>query len=365
MYKLIRRMTTKYEYDLHKNHALVLDRSKYVSKGLTGLVNLGNKCFMNSILQCLCHTLKLTDYFLSARYRKDDPEQLNKRKQEYYVVMSYLNLLINVWDTNQILKPKSFVENMSKFVKKYFTLEQQDSHECLMYILDLLHTGLSYEIDVDIQGTVQNETDQLVKTSLEQWRTFYERKYSFIIETFGGMFYNRITCSNCNTIDDVFEPYNCISLPVPEQSTTLQSCLDVHFNNTETIGSWNCERCKLTGCTKNVKCWTFPDYLIIHLKRFTNTGSKISTVVDFSKQDLNLTQYVSPEKRDPNNYIYSLYAVNYHSGTSQAGHYWSVCKNLDNHWYLFNDGDVTQFKNTNVLTKDAYILFYYRKYIRT
>lgn len=358
-------MTSKYEYDLHKNHQLVLDKSKYVSKGLTGFVNLGNKCFMNSILQCLCNTLKLTDYLLSAQYKKDDPDQLNKRKKEYYIVLSYLNLLINVWDSNQLLKPKTFIENMSKFVSKYYTLEQQDSHECLLYILDLLHTGLSYEIDVDIKGTVQSHSDQLMKESLEQWKIFYQNNYSFIIETFGGMTYNKISCSHCDVTQNVFEPYNCISLPVPEENSTstLKSCFDQYFNTVENVNTWNCESCKEVGCSKTTKSWTFPNYLIVHLKRFDNNGNKINTQIDFTKDDLDLTKYISPDKGDPNNYIYSLYAVNYHSGNTKSGHYWSVCKNLDNNWYLFNDGDVSKFKNSNILTKDAYILFYYRKYI--
>ena len=88
------------------------------------------------------------------------------------------------------------IENISKFVPKYFSLEQQDSHECLMYILDLMHKGLSYEIEVNIVGDVKNENDQLMKKSLEQWSSFYEKEYSFIIETFYGMFFNNINCNN-------------------------------------------------------------------------------------------------------------------------------------------------------------------------
>lgn len=364
-----------YEYDLHRNHELILSKKNYNGRGLSGLVNLGNKCFLNSILACLSNTLKLTDYFLSTKYKEDDPEQLNKRKPEYYLVLSYLNFLINAWEKNQILKPKSFVENLSKFVKKYFTLEQQDSHECLMYILDILHKGLSYEIEVNIRGKVETNTDLLMKQSLEQWKTFYEKNYSFIIDIFHGMFYNKINCNNCQFIENVFEPFNCISLNIPETSENiktlqpvinLSTCLDNFFNSPEYINSWKCEKCNQTGCNKSTHFWSIPNYIIIHFKRFSNSGKKIHTNVNFPIDDLNLTKYVSSDKQDPNNYIYSLYAVNYHSGESRSGHYWSICKNLNNKWYKYNDADITEFHDiSNIASSESYILFYYRKYIKT
>ena len=352
-----------YQYDLHSHHELVLSKSKYKGNGLTGLVNLGNKCFMNSVIQCLSNTLKMTDYFLSTKYKDDDPEQLNKRRKEYYLIISYTNLLVNIWENNQILKPRSFVENLSKFVGKYFTLEQQDSHECLMYILDILHKGLSYEIDINIVGNVQNESDVLMKQSLEQWKNFYEKSYSFIIETFNGMYYNKINCNNCEFKENIFEPFNCLSLNINENTTNLNDCLHNYFDNTEMIDTWSCEKCSKKGCSKTVNAWTFPNYIIIHFKRFTNDNKKINTHIDFPIEDLNLSTYIDPLKQDPNNYIYSLYAVNYHSGTSKSGHYWSACRNLDNSWYLFNDTNVSKFHDNNILTKDAYMLFYYRKMI--
>jgi hypothetical protein len=40
-------------------------------KGVTGLQNLGNTCFMNSALQCLSNCYALTSYFLTDEYEKD------------------------------------------------------------------------------------------------------------------------------------------------------------------------------------------------------------------------------------------------------------------------------------------------------
>ena len=55
-------------------------REKYKDlngKGLSGLQNLGNTCFMNTSIQCLSHTLPLTYYFLKNNYL----EYLNKNKK--------------------------------------------------------------------------------------------------------------------------------------------------------------------------------------------------------------------------------------------------------------------------------------------
>lgn len=353
-----------FQYDLHEHYELELPKQQYLRKGLSGLINTGNKCFLNSIIQCLSHTVFLTDHFLSRRHLKDDSNNNNKRKKEYYIVMTYTHLLVNLWESNQLLKPKSFTENLSKFIPKYFTLGQEDSHECLMHILDLLHRGLSCQIDAQIKGEPQNIADELMKQSLLAWKKNYENDYSIMVETFHGTSHTSTKCISCNKVNDTFEPFNCISVNVPESSCTLQSCLNTFFTNSEEIPTWKCESCNKSSCYKSFKAWSLPNHLIIHLKRFDNSGAKKNTYVDSPIDNLDLTPYLSTAKGDPNNYIYSLYAVNYHSGTSKSGHYWSACKNLDNNWYLLNDGDVSKMHSIDSLAKDAYILFYHRKYIK-
>ena len=358
----------EFEYDFHSNYELMIKKNVYSSRGLCGLVNLGNKCFITSILQCLNNSLKLTDFLLSNKFKND--VDVSKKKSEYYVLLSYLNLINNIWDSNQLITPKTFIENLSKFHKQYFTLRQQDSHECLMFILDLFHKSLSYEIEIELTGSDDRDDNSqknaLLKQSINTWKNHYEKGYSFIIETFNGLTINNVLCKNkeCNDISNTFEPFNSLSLNL-NNNTTLHDCFDDYFKDCDNIESWKCEKCNKSGCSKNTKVWSLPDYLIIHLKRFNKDLSKNCNSINYPLTDLDLTKYICPEKLDKNKYIYDCYAINYHTGSMEGGHYWSACKNLDNNWYNFNDCNVSRYeKNSQLITKDAYILFYHRKFIK-
>lgn len=336
-------------YDYHTNYKIILPQERYMTKGISGLVNLGNTCFMASIIQCISNTISLTDYFLSNEYITDT------RVSNDHVLISFIHLLQHMWETNQVLKPSTFVRKMSKIHDKYFTLEQQDSHEFLLYLLEIIHLASRYKIDI-IENTIQKNDlqERLYHMSIDAWKKTFNNTYSIITKTFYGSFLNTRTCKSCNDTNYTFELNNCTSIPIYE---TIHDSLDSFFNPIA-LDNIVCEKCKGKEIIGKVDFWSSPNYLVFHLKKTPENAN-----ITFPIMDLDLTRYHSDIKCDTNKYIYDLYAVNYHRGSMSNGHYWSACKNLDGKWYKYNDANTSRIKEESIVSKDAYLLFYRRKFM--
>ena len=192
------------------------------------------------------------------------------------------------------------------------------------------------------------------------WKQLYQNNFSIIITLFHAVSINLFQCITCNKETIKFEPFNTIQLPIKTTPQLLSDSLDIYFTSYNILDR-TCPSCNNSGCHVEHSIFTLPNYLIIQLKRFHNHQHKINTLIDFPLDDLDLTKYITKKKNDPNHYIYSLYAVNNHSGNTQQGHYYTFFKNHDN-WYQSNDSIITKIPHNNIVTPNAYILFYLRKF---
>lgn len=83
--------------------------------GVVGLRNIGNTCFMNAALQCMSHTIELTNYFLRSEY-KLDTNATNVMGTQGKLAESYASLIYEMWNgVKSMVSPNYFRFMMTKY----------------------------------------------------------------------------------------------------------------------------------------------------------------------------------------------------------------------------------------------------------
>uniref|UniRef100_A0A3P9K8F9 ubiquitinyl hydrolase 1 n=1 Tax=Oryzias latipes TaxID=8090 RepID=A0A3P9K8F9_ORYLA len=172
------------------------------------------------------------------------------------------------------------------------------------------------------------------------------------------------------------------------QACTLAQCFQLYTKEEQLApdDAWRCPHCKqLQQGRIKLSLWTLPDVLILHLKRFRQEGDrrvKMQNMIRFPLMEMDMAPHVvkrsqsswslpshwSPWRRsyglgrNPDDYLYDLYAVCNHHGNMHGGHYTAYCKNsIDGQWYCFDDSEVSPIADEEVCQQSAYILFYQRR----
>ncbi|XP_005099115.1 ubiquitin carboxyl-terminal hydrolase 20 [Aplysia californica] len=106
-------------------------------RGLTGLQNLGNTCYLNSAVQSLSNCPPLTQYFL-------DCAQLIRPEKAPMLSRSYLKLMTELWHKKRpsYVVPSGVVTGIKAVHPMFRGYTQQDAQEFLRCLMDQLHEEL-------------------------------------------------------------------------------------------------------------------------------------------------------------------------------------------------------------------------------
>jgi ubiquitin carboxyl-terminal hydrolase 8 len=346
-----------------------MDLTKYHNKGLTGLENLGNTCFLNSCMQVLNHTYELNSLLDSNKYKMF----LKENDSDSSITTEWNDLRNVMWSGNGIVTPKKFVFNVQRVAaiknKDIFTgYAQNDMPEFLLFMIDCMHNSIARSVNMLISGNIENNIDEMAVKCYETLKQTYSTEYSEIMDIYYGMFVSEII-SKDGRIRHVMKPENYFILDLPimdgnQIATNLYGCFEF-FIKPEILEGENAWMNEKTGQKEDIKkqisFWNFPKIMVIVLKRFTPDGQyKINQHIDFPVENLNLSRFV--RGYNPSSFVYDLFGICNHSGGPMGGHYTSFVKNSQNQWIHYNDRNVEIVSEpANIITPMAYCLFYRKK----
>lgn len=174
--------------------------------GTTGLKNLGNTCFMNSIIQCLSGTIPFARYFLSGVFRQHI-NKVNFLGTGGVLAEGFATLLRTMWSENyNFISPVLFRQALIQFAPQFSGSEQHDSQEFLNFLLDGIHEDCNLVV---IRPSPPPETaeEEARFERLEDWQAsalawerYLERNSSVVVSLFQGQYRSRLTCLTCHTV---------------------------------------------------------------------------------------------------------------------------------------------------------------------
>jgi ubiquitin carboxyl-terminal hydrolase 8 len=335
----------------------------YENKGLTGLENIGNTCYLNSCMQVLSHTYELNTFLENKLFNINDiPDSI--------IFLEWNKLRELMWSENCIVAPHGFVDAIKKIsiIKKreiFSGYEQNDVSEFLLFILECFHNALSRSVDVEIIGESKNKTDDIALKIYNMMSNLYKKEYSEISDIFFGISITELKSLETNDIIGCNpEIFSILSLCIPENKTNISifDCFD-EYCKIEILDKDNIILNEKTGnkeiIEKTTGFWSLPNILIIDIKRYNMQGKKLNHLISSDLDNVDFSKYILGYNKY--SYIYELYGVCNHSGNTHGGHYTSIIKNANNKWYEFNDTNITEIRENKIISNKSYCFFYRKK----
>ncbi|KAL5699328.1 ubiquitinyl hydrolase 1 [Ranunculus cassubicifolius] len=308
-----------------------------------GLLNIGNSCYANVVLQCLSCTRPLIAYLLEIGHAR------KCKRNDWCFLCELESHVKRTRDSRGPFSPINILSRLPHIGGNLGYGKQEDAHEFMRFAIDTMQS-----VCLDEFGGEKALHPISQETTLIQY-------------IFAGHLKSQVKCLKCNKISYRHEKMLDLTVEIHGDAESLEECMD-QFTAEESLDGENMYKCD--GCNDYVRACKrlaihhAPNILTITLKRFqTGRFGKLNKRVTFP-ETLDLGPYMS--EAGPGTDVYQLYAVVVHIdmlNASYFGHYICYTKDFHGNWYRIDDCKVTNVELEEVLAQGAYMLLYSRIFV--
>lgn len=261
-----------------------------------GLVNLGNTCYFNSIMQVLLNA-PLLGQLLDERnsksenkYTLNDPNVEDEERVELelpecdFAVKTLVELFKSYHKNNQgnsqqqqqAIAPSNLMNCIRQKTGRFQRLVQEDSHELLRSLIDIIRSDEMRRQKAAIASYLGDNKSTVIKADV----------FTLIDMLFGGYFLSSVKCQKCRFKSQHLEPFYDLSLAITDPISDISGAISTFTSNAILDGEnkFICERCSKTNNKKTYEAGikstniAVPPYILtLHLKRFEASGGGIET----------------------------------------------------------------------------------------
>ncbi|XP_006831086.1 PREDICTED: ubiquitin carboxyl-terminal hydrolase 33-like isoform X2 [Chrysochloris asiatica] len=187
------------------------------ARGLTGLKNIGNTCYMNAALQALSNCPPLTQFFLGCG-------GLARTDKKPAICKSYLKLMTELWHKSRpgSVVPTNLFQGIKTVNPTFRGYSQQDAQEFLRCLMDLLHEELKEQV-VEVEEDTQAITTE---ESMEEDKSQSDVDFQ--------------SCESCGSSDKAENENDSKGFTEDNNETTM--LIQEDENNSEMSKDWQTEK---------------------------------------------------------------------------------------------------------------------------
>ncbi|KAJ3145087.1 hypothetical protein HDU86_001158 [Geranomyces michiganensis] len=361
-----------------------------------GLLNPGNLCYQNAVLQALLHCRPL--YNLLRTVGLTSKHALGAKPTVLQAVLMFLaefpedapgTELKQTGTDESAFAPEYIYTALQEtgYFEKAAKGRQEDAQEYLGFLLDALHEELLAKEKAASPTPAAEQPQSWVEVgkknkALETVETAIPT--SPISNIFAGRLRSVVRCAGRKDSINV-QPFEILPLDIaPDSVQTIESALKAITAPEVLEGFCTPSRANRTGsATKQLSIETLPPVIVLHVKRFrydqARGAQKLMKYVTYGAELKIAPEILAPAHTtrpattttSPTTLhhapqaLYRLFAVVYHHGKHAAGgHYTADVQRSSGEWLRFDDTLIAKISETDVLgekrDRQAYMLFYVR-----